>query len=240
MTNVHSIATLEEAVRSRESLDHDDVRRLVASKSHRVLIATKDKQTRVLLGNAMRHEGHRVVVVENGFLLIRLLADEILFPERTPLPDLIIADWRMHGCTGQSLLAGIRDLHWDTPVFVLTEEKVPTDKLNAERLGATQVFVKPIDLAKFCDATRLFLPTAASASSGEIQSTSTVGSIAKDSFHQTRRRHHADPARQCVSCGSRRDLRMYGSREGVAFCRPCSTPISALGFPEYYCDLGGG
>jgi hypothetical protein len=45
--------------------------------------------------------------------------------------------------------------------------------------------------------------------------------------------------RTCASCGSASELIADDPDANVVFCRECSSPISLLDYPEFYCDLGG-
>ncbi len=45
--------------------------------------------------------------------------------------------------------------------------------------------------------------------------------------------------RICASCGSTSELVVDDPNSLAVFCGECSSPISLLDFPEYYCDLGG-
>ncbi len=49
-----------------------------------------------------------------------------------------------------------------------------------------------------------------------------------------------DLRRTCAACHSPENLILDDADSIVVFCRDCAAPMSALEFPEYYCDLGGG
>ena len=131
----------------------------------RALIAMSHPQRRQHLAQLLREDGWTAVVVENGYELIGRMADALL-DDRARRPDLIIADATMAGCSGTSLLEGIRQLHWVTPFFLITDFARPGAAAEALAVGPTQVFEKPIDVHVVCAAARATLRAAAQTAPG--------------------------------------------------------------------------
>ena len=94
----------------------------------------------------LRQDGWSVTIARDGYHLVRLMADAILMDTETARPDLIICDATMAGCTGLTVLRGIRDLHWATPVIVITDFNRPDAMQEALSFGASRVFEKPVNV----------------------------------------------------------------------------------------------
>jgi CheY-like chemotaxis protein len=112
----------------------------------RALVAMAHPVRRHRLTRGLREDGWTVVAVEDGYKLVRRLADAILDEDTGHRPDLIIADATMAGCSGLTVLEGLRDLHWNTPIIVIVDFNRPDTLRLATNLGATAVFEKPIDV----------------------------------------------------------------------------------------------
>ena len=119
-----------------------------------ILVAIADEQRRSNVNAAVSNLDCEVVTVADGYHLIQLIADAILDDTERPRPTLIIADSILPGCTGLSVLAGIRELGWNTPVVLLTGPDDATARQRAWELGVSGVFIEPFDvreLSAFCD-----------------------------------------------------------------------------------------
>jgi CheY-like chemotaxis protein len=89
------------------------------------LVGVRNRARREHIDQMLRRNGCAVKTTPDGFHLIQRLADAILSNRDIARPDLIIADAVLPGCTGASLLAGLRDLGWETPVILLTMDGGP-------------------------------------------------------------------------------------------------------------------
>lgn len=129
-----------------------------APRERRVLVAEDDPEMRRLVCRALRRVGYRVVEVEDGRALVNTL---IRCVKDTPeqLPDLIISDVRMPGCTGLEVLARMRRVEWSTPVILITAFGDMETHSEAHRLGAARVLDKPFDVDELCSAARTLVPT---------------------------------------------------------------------------------
>ena len=123
-----------------------------------VLVAEDDDELRELLVWALRRDGADVVELEDGDELLDFLDFIARFQNPRGLPDLILTDVRMPGCSGLDMIALARARGVSCPFVVLTgyaDERVRT---KAEAIGNTTVLSKPQDLDVICDLIRGQLP----------------------------------------------------------------------------------
>ena len=123
-----------------------------------VLVAEDDDELRELLVWALRRDGADVVELEDGDELLDFLDFIARFQNPRGLPDLILTDVRMPGCSGLDMIALALARGVSCPFVVLTgyaDERVRT---KAEAIGNTTVLSKPQDLDVICDLIRGQLP----------------------------------------------------------------------------------
>lgn len=118
----------------------------------RVLVALSHSARRTKLTRALRAAGCRVAAAPDGYRLLRLLSRDLLAHALGGRPDLIVVDATMPGCNGLSILQGLRQLGWTTPVYIVVEYNQGDFAQRAFALGATRVFEKPIDVEQVCAA----------------------------------------------------------------------------------------
>jgi CheY-like chemotaxis protein len=112
----------------------------------RVVIAEDDDDIRELLAWSLQEDGFDVVAVRDG----QELVDQVdSCTAAGTLPHLVITDVMMPRITGLEALAWLRDRGLDLPVIVVTAHDHHQVRQDAERLGATAVLVKPLDLDDF-------------------------------------------------------------------------------------------
>lgn len=123
-------------------------------RSATILVGIANTAERVTLVNMLHREGHAVVPASDGFHLVEFMADAILNSTDDVRPDLIIADAILPGCTGMSLLSGLRALHWETPIILLAPYDDPRLRREASMRGATAFFAQPCSVEKLLGITR--------------------------------------------------------------------------------------
>ena len=94
--------------------------------------------------------------------------------------DLIVLDIGLPDMSGLDVLRRIRASSNETPVLVITAHGTLEIALEARRLGASEYFLKPLDLAEFQQALRAFLnkseaPSASTPTSEHIQTSVMIG-----------------------------------------------------------------
>lgn len=115
------------------------------ARTRRAIVAIGVQTDRSRLASLLRADGFEVAAVCDGFQLIDQIADAILGREGSRRPDLIISDAVLPGCTGLSLLAGVRDLGWSTPVILLTRPDHAEARWQAWNNRVTGLFIEPYD-----------------------------------------------------------------------------------------------
>lgn len=115
-----------------------------------ILLGIADTQLRASVASALTGLECDVVALGDGFHVIERMADAILGGSRQARPCLIIVDSILPGCTGLSLLAGLRELGWDTPVILLMSHDDEDVRRQAWEHGATGVFMNPFAVQELC------------------------------------------------------------------------------------------
>ncbi len=100
-----------------------------------LLIDGDDNERSVLAEAALEPSGFDVLAAEDGGTALQMIMDR--------QPDLIILDLRIHGLSGQDLLAALNAQGMDTPVIVIADRGKEGDALGAFRLGARDYVVRP-------------------------------------------------------------------------------------------------
>ena len=105
-----------------------------------ILVADDDPENRTFIEAILRSAGYRVVLVPGGAEALEALEGE--------LPDLLVMDVEMPGCTGLEVLANIRkdDRLKDIPVILVTGREAPDEVLEGFEAGADDYVVKPFNV----------------------------------------------------------------------------------------------
>lgn len=111
--------------------------------SLRVITGIADAGISGRLGLDLAWMGCDVFDAADGVQMIRYISDAILDEPGSRRPDLIVADAVSVGCNGLSVLAGIRDLGWTTPVLLLLRRKQMHLYRAAWQMGANGLSVSP-------------------------------------------------------------------------------------------------
>jgi CheY-like chemotaxis protein len=113
-----------------------------------VIVADDDADLRRLIALALRQDGHEVVEAASGAQLVDVVVKHAIYGDPSIKPaDVIVSDVFMPGCSGLQVLADMRGRDWATPVVLMTAFADRHLRLAAQRLGATAVFDKPLDLS---------------------------------------------------------------------------------------------
>jgi two-component system response regulator (stage 0 sporulation protein F) len=110
-----------------------------------VLLAEDDPELRLLLGLALRRDGHEVVEARDGRQLLETLGAELSGDVSLGL-DLVITDLQMPGCSGIQAMAAVRALRRPMPVILITAYVDDAVRSKAAREGVAAVFGKPFEL----------------------------------------------------------------------------------------------
>lgn len=106
----------------------------------RILVIEDDEGMRFLLEDFFKEEGFETDFVSNGSEAFRKLVRETF--------DLILTDVRMPGLTGLDILPGIKKLHPEVPIIVITAFGSEEVHRRAIKRGATAYLEKPLHFSK--------------------------------------------------------------------------------------------
>ncbi|KYF62428.1 hypothetical protein BE11_27510 [Sorangium cellulosum] len=103
-----------------------------------ILLVDDDVRTVRLLARLLEDDGFRVELATDGALAMARLA-------RTPLPDILVTDFRMPHADGMAVARFARSLRPDLPLFVLTGYPELVARLGRGFAPAAMVHTKPVD-----------------------------------------------------------------------------------------------
>jgi len=121
------------------------------------LVAIASENDRERVSDSLGEDGFDVAVVADGFHLVQHLAGAVLNVPGSMRPTLIIADAALPGCTGISLLTGLRSLGWQTPVILLTSAGNDEARWQAWNHSVTGLFIEPYDPHEVREFARIVL-----------------------------------------------------------------------------------
>ena len=102
-----------------------------------IAVVEDDPDIRALLAGYLEGEGFRVVALDGGASLDRVLA-------AGPAPDLIVLDWMLPGEDGLSICRRLRDAN-GPPVVMLTAKDEDIDRVLGLEMGADDYVSKPFN-----------------------------------------------------------------------------------------------
>lgn len=105
------------------------------------------------VAGALRGDGYDVVEAVSGFELLEEISPALLSDDPSQGPDAIIMDVWVPGIMGLSILGGLRDAHWPTPIVLIAGSREHAVREISLRLGADAVFERPFEI----DDLRTFL-----------------------------------------------------------------------------------
>lgn len=124
----------------------------------RVVVAEDQPEMRELIATMLRREGYAVTEAIDGGALFDVLIETLDNKINPQIPELIVTDIWMPGCSGLEVLSRLRRFDWSTRVIVITAFGDQTAHTEARRLGAALVLDKPFDLATLRTAARNLAP----------------------------------------------------------------------------------
>jgi signal transduction histidine kinase/CheY-like chemotaxis protein len=111
-----------------------------------VLIADDERESRSLMEDVLRAEGHNVLLTSNGKKALQMAIKK--------KPDVIVTDRAMPGLSGDEIVAGIRNSALDVPVILLTGFGDMIEENDPIRRNVTLVVSKPVTGEDLCKAVR--------------------------------------------------------------------------------------
>jgi CheY-like chemotaxis protein len=108
-------------------------------------LAEDDDEIRRALESLLRVDGYHVHAVENGGELLDYLSAWILGDTDETPADVIIADIRMPGFNGLTILEGLRARGWKLPVIVMSAFGDDEIRKRVRELGGAVFFSKPFE-----------------------------------------------------------------------------------------------
>jgi len=107
----------------------------------RIAIVDDSRLIRAFASAALRAKGHEAVEVEPTSL------PEVLRVLRESPVDLLMVDFLMPECPGESLVRAVREdeILQDLPILVVSAHRDDTALLNVQQLGISGFLLKPVD-----------------------------------------------------------------------------------------------
>ncbi len=109
----------------------------------RIAIVDDSRLVRVFAAGVMRAQGHEAVEVEptSMFEVLKVLRE-------TPV-DLLLADYLMPDCPGESLVRACREdaILRDLPILVLSAHRDDVTLTRLQQLGISGFLLKPVEVA---------------------------------------------------------------------------------------------
>jgi len=133
-----------------------ELQRTPEPRKRTVFVAISDREDRDYVTAMLETDGFDVWTFSDGYHLVEHIA-EAIEDDSKPRPKLIIADAILPGCTGISLLSGLRDLNWQTPIVLLAERNQHLKRSRAWNYGVTAIFNQPFDIDELCSFASLVM-----------------------------------------------------------------------------------
>lgn len=113
--------------------------KIIKHKECRILIVDDDAFMREMLSNDLEENGYFLVVAENGLKAAKFLDLSQV--------DIVITDIVMPDMDGLEFIMKLRKKHKNLAIFAMSGGDKKKDYLGfAKRLGADEVFAKPVDM----------------------------------------------------------------------------------------------
>ena len=113
----------------------------------RVLVIDDDEDIRTLVAAMLERAGHKPEVAADGATGLRMFGQS--------KPHLVLTDISMPGLDGHDVISALRVMHDDVPIIAISGgSEVAKDELllQAARLGASEVIMKPFEFEQLAGA----------------------------------------------------------------------------------------
>jgi len=110
-----------------------------------ILVADDDQDMREEISRVLGRDNFQIIEMDSGDRLLRYLRGCVVSDGRVRIPDVIVSDIRMPGCSGLDVLRALRDMSVDIPVILMTAFGDAVTHQEAKQLGAMATFDKPFD-----------------------------------------------------------------------------------------------
>jgi two-component system response regulator len=131
-----------------------EIKRIVKAKANRLLIVEDNFDDERLILRALKRMGNdmQICVVRDGEAAIEFLCESV--EHDTPLPDLVILDWKLPKIMGREVLRSIRGSNRcrDLVVVGFSSSDGPGDREECRLLDGDGYVTKPIDYEDFLSA----------------------------------------------------------------------------------------
>ncbi len=124
----------------------------VFERTRTVVVAADDDGLRERLRDELSRDGYRVIEAEEGAEVMDYYALTRLNQHRFPSPDLVIAEVKMSGVDGVTLIGQLREKGVTTPFILLAPKNDPAAYELADTLDAEFVFEEPVSCDELCEA----------------------------------------------------------------------------------------
>ena len=130
----------------------------ISAKQDRILVVDDEALIRETVSLALKDEGYRVDVAENGALALEMLGNpnRMQATEGPPF-DLAILDLMLPGFSGLDLCRLIRHHNWDIPILILSAKGGETDRVVGLEIGADDYLAKPFGMRELVARCRALL-----------------------------------------------------------------------------------
>jgi CheY-like chemotaxis protein len=115
-----------------------------------VFLADDDDGFREALRRALAARGYEVREASDGATALGFLASSAAGDQ--PVPDVVVLDVRMPGCSGLGVMNAMNKLPAMPPTLLVTGFRDPSIQVLADRLGVHRVLFKPIEVDRVVEA----------------------------------------------------------------------------------------
>jgi len=139
---------------SKDGYYHSDI----SAQQDHILVVDDEALIRETVSIALREEGYRVDVAEDGSLALEMLGNPAWANTVDSPPfDLAILDLMLPGVSGLDLCRLIRHRNWDIPILILSAKGSETDRVVGLEIGADDYLAKPFGMRELIARCRALL-----------------------------------------------------------------------------------